>query len=135
MPRATVTTEDVTRFDLKSLEGGYVILRPLTYAQFLARRDIGGKMTVKANERSKDMTGEVAMMQMAVTQYEFQHCIVEHNLENDDGALLQFPRDFGLLNPRIGEEISQLIDKMNQFEVDEGNSSNGSEPQSSSTQS
>jgi hypothetical protein len=86
-------------------------------------------MTVSANDRTRDMTGEVAMMQEKVAAYEFQHCIVEHNLENEDGTLLTFPRDFTLLNPRIGDEIATLIDKMNQFEVDEGNSGNGSGPQ------
>jgi hypothetical protein len=112
---------------LKSLEGAYVTLRPLTYAQFLHRRDLGGKVTIKGSDL-RDVAGEVALMQGVVTEYEFLNCIVEHNLEDETGQLLQFPRDLGRLLPKVGEEISTLIDKMNQFEVDEGNSSNGSGP-------
>jgi len=87
---------------------------------------MAGKMTLKGGGAQRDLAGEIAMMQQAVTQYEFQNCIVEHNLEDDSGNLLQFPADFSRLNPRIGAEIADLIDRMNQFEVDEGNSSNGS---------
>jgi hypothetical protein len=86
---------------------------------------MAGKMAMSGTTE-QNMQIDVSMMQLAVAQYEFQNCLVEHNLEDENGNTLSFPQDMGRLNPRIGEEISSLIDKLNQFEVSEGNSGNGS---------
>jgi hypothetical protein len=66
------------------------------------------------------------MMQSAVTAYEFQQCIVNHNLQADNDEPLDFSSPFtlGVLDPKIGNEISEYIRELHEF--DSGNSSDGS---------
>lgn len=122
MPKATVslTTE---RFELKSLPEGYVVLKRMSYGDKLYRLDMM-KLSLEMNSKSKDIVGEMAMGNQKVTQYEFINCIVEHNLEDENGQPLNFANEvhFKTLDPRIGEEINTLIEKMNNFSEDEGNS-------------
>jgi hypothetical protein len=75
-----------------------------------------------------DTKGELDMLQFAATFFDFQRCIVSHNLEKNVGTdeqpnlvLLNFSnqQDFLILDPRVGDEISGLLDKMNNFEDDE----------------
>jgi hypothetical protein len=123
MPRATVDITDTRRVDLKSCTGGYVILRRLNYGEFLKRREMNMQMSIDNAQGKQSM--DIQMLQTAVTQFEFRACIVEHNLENHTGELLDFklPYTLTLLDPRIGQEISDSIDSMNQFSPDdEGNS-------------
>jgi hypothetical protein len=64
--------------------------------------------------------GEIDMMQMKVTEWEYAHLILEHNLEDKDGRPLNFKnsRDVHLIDGRIGEEISSHISELNNFEED-----------------
>jgi hypothetical protein len=119
MPKATVGN-DLERHDLVTLPEGYVVLRPLSYDQFLHRRDLAMKMSMSgaAGNRDDQIQMDLGSANKEVTAYEFQYCIAEHNLELDDGTLMQFPRDMGKLHPKIGQEIADLIDKMNTFEAD-----------------
>lgn len=120
MPKAVVNISDTERIELKSISEGFVVLRRLTYGEYLNRRAMGARMTVQAG-KGKDFEGELALVNEAVTRYEFANCIVEHNLEKDDnGTLFDFkkPADLSMLDPRVGEEISINIDRMNQFEED-----------------
>jgi hypothetical protein len=126
MPLA-VTNQEGERHELKSLPGAYVVLRRLTYGQKLKRLEVSSKMTVAMGKGKGDTKGELDMMQFAATFFDFQRCITEHNLEKDtNGTLLNFTsqQDFLILDPRVGDEISKLLDKMNNFEDDEesGNS-------------
>ena len=117
MPKAVAnTTAHVTK-DLKSVSGGYVTLRQMNYGQIVARREMM-KMSITAAKGSKDFTGEMAMASAEITRFEFQQCIVEHNLEDEDGRNLNLgsPVDFGKLDPRVGQEIEKLISDMNKFE-------------------
>ena len=121
MPIATASGSGTDRVELKSLEGAYVVLKRLTYDQYLERRDMAMKMAIKddgggAGRENVEMT--LASAQKVVVGYEFQHCIIEHNLQNDDESPMQFPRDMSKLNPQVGEEIAQAIAKMNEFEAD-----------------
>ena len=129
MPRATVNVQDTERFELESLpaangeEAGFVELRRLSYGQVLERRDLGAKVAVEFDRtarRTEDMTMVTEMVQQKVTEYEYKHCIVNHNLEDDKGKLLNFnnPEHIKLLDPRVGAEISQLIDALNDWEAD-----------------
>jgi hypothetical protein len=120
MPRATVTN-DTERFDLKSCPEGYITLKRLTYGQLLERREMSTQMLLQGQGNSAG--GELKVVQRAVAEFEFKHCIVDHNLEDDNGELINFSRPGVVmtLDPRVGEEIGQLIDKMNQFEADQGN--------------
>lgn len=133
MPKATTSINDIEHHDLKSCAGGFVKLRRLNWSEMLERRTMTGQMNMVASAKSNSSQEMVASMSLAnkkVTEFEFKNCIVEHNLEDDNGNLLDFrsPVAFVLLDPRIGDEIDRLINKMNQFEEDLGNSESGSEP-------
>lgn len=132
MPRATVDKTRTTRHELKSLPEGFVVLRPLSYGEMIERQEMAADFAFKADGRQKQQSTEavVKMMQMKVTQFEFARCIVEHNLEDENGVLLNFshPQVVGTLDPKVGEEISKLIDSLNQLDA-EGNSEDESTQQ------
>lgn len=122
MPRATVSTEIIHR-DLKSLPEGFVELKRLPFGGMLKRRDMAGRMYVQAQENgSADAPEEYAMevMQEASRIYEFHHCIVAHNLEDENGRKLDFTikNDVLSLDPKVGTEIEGYIDELNR-ELDE----------------
>lgn len=120
MPNATVQIDTTEHKDLKSLPGGFVVLRRLSYGQMVQRRAMM-KLTIEAGGASKDLRGEMAMASEAITMFEFQHAIVDHNLEDASGRKLNLgaPVDFASLDPRVGTEIEELIQKMNDFSDDE----------------
>lgn len=120
MPRATVNINDTERFELKSCEGGFVVLKRMTYGQMLQRRDMVMAMRTTSSGSGKssstDMLMEMANKKVAV--FEFSHCIVEHNLEDENEKLLDFKsiNILDVLDPQIGAEIGTRIDSMNQWE-------------------
>lgn len=117
MPRATVNIEETERHDLKTLPDAFVELKRMTYGQVVARRAMM-KLSVESSGKNKDFRGEMAMASKEITQFEFKNCIVDHNLEAEDGRKLNLatPVDFDSLDPRIGQEIEGLIGDMNNFE-------------------
>jgi hypothetical protein len=133
MPRATIDLEETFRYDLKTLpadngsSGGFVVLRRMSYHQMMQRRDIASKIgweerrSTRRN-RNEDETVKALMevMNVATMEYEFKYSIVNHNLEDSSGNLLDFssPESFRNLDPRIGAEIGKYIDDLNQ-EIDE----------------
>lgn len=137
MPRATIDIEETFRYDLRTLPsnngsmGGFVVLRRLSYHQMMQRRDIAAKIgweekqTTGRNRRKNEEQTIKAMMEVmnvATMEYEFKHSIVEHNLEDSSGNLLNFanPESFRNLDPKIGAEIGKYIDDLNQeFDEDE----------------
>lgn len=119
MPRAFAIS-DTERVDLKTCEGGYVVLKRMTYGQMLQRRELV-KMAVELG-KGKNAVGEMALANKEVSYLEFKWCIVEHNLEKDDsGTPFNFANsaDVDLLDPRIGSEIDDNISRMNNFEENE----------------
>jgi hypothetical protein len=124
MPNAVVNLEDTERFDLKSLPEGYVVLRRLSYGEKLKRRAMTTHMTMKTQKGKKDLEAQMQLINEAASQFDFAHCVVEHNLEDANGSLLNLGSvaDLQRLNPRVGDEIEQLMDQMNNFEEnDSGN--------------
>jgi len=125
MPRATVDTATTERKDLETLppsngeEGGWVELRRMSYGEFLKRRDMVSKMSFDG--QGKDTKATMEMAQEVVTKYEFQTCIVDHNLEDHNGKPVDFrsSKAFATLDPRIGEEIATYIDEMNKWDKEE----------------
>lgn len=117
MPKATVDIQSTERHELKSCPEGFVVLRRLTYGEMLQRREMV-KLAVTSAKGSKDFQGELAMASAKTTEFEFKNCIVEHNLEDDNGNPLNFgsPVVLRTLDPRIGQEIEKLISDMNRFE-------------------
>lgn len=141
MPRATVNLAATDRIELKTLppsgdeEGGYVVLRRLTYGQKIQRQQMAMEVSMQAQGgRSSDPVMDMKMTQDKVACFDFGNCVVDHNLDDDSGRRLNFkqPHDVFMLDPRVGEEIAMHIDRMNNLdEATLGNSETGSEPQSS----
>ncbi len=136
MPKA-VASVDTERFDLKTLEGAYVVLKKLNYGQVLKRRELSASIGRADNQEDVKVT----LTFLAVQQYEFTNCIVEHNLEKDDnGTLFNFKNlnDVALLDPVVGQEIETLIDQMNKLPGEETEKfqkpgSDGNSPEQAST--
>lgn len=120
MPVAVANTEDTERFDLKSLAGAFVVLRRMTYGQVVQRRAMM-KLAISSGGTKKSFAGEMAMASEEIQRFEFARCVVDHNLEDNDGRKLDLsgPVDFAKLDPRVGQEIEGLIGDMNNFEDDE----------------
>jgi hypothetical protein len=118
MPRATVNQETV-RKELKSCPDGYVELRALSFDQLLERRDKAMKMYSSGDQKDSRVIFESAMQWSRY--FEFKNCIVDHNLEADNGEKLNFenPMTLKILDPKIGSEIERYIDEMNQEEGEE----------------
>lgn len=122
MVRATADVTSLEEYKLKSVEGGEVKLKRLTYGQKLHRRAMVSKMRIEQQRgKSKDFSGELDLINERATQYDFANCIVDHNLEDESGAKLNFQvvADIQRLDPRIGEEIDNLIGELNNFEEEE----------------
>jgi hypothetical protein len=120
MPIATANI-DGEKFELKSLPGAWVMLRRLTYGQKIERQQSSSKLLLNMEKGQKSMKGEMAMLQMASTLYDFRNCVVDHNLEKAAGGStvkldLSNQADVSILDPRVGEEIAVLLDKLNNFE-------------------
>jgi len=131
MPVATANTEPET-FQLKSAPpDGFVKLKPLPFGQILTRRDNASKLSMRtSNKRGRRGSREmdemnIDTMQLETRFYEFSNCIVDHNLTDKAGTKLDFNKKetLSVLDPRVGSEIEDLIDKLNQEddaeEVDE----------------
>lgn len=121
MPRATNNIEDVHHYDLKSLPEAFVDLRRMSYGEYLKRQGMAMDMQMRSEGRGKGNVMDIDLGQQKVTEYEFATCIAAHNLEDDQGNTLNFksPGHVHLLDPRIGQEIGDLIDKLNTWEEDQ----------------
>lgn len=123
MPRATVSQEVVHK-DLKTLEGGFVDLKQLSYDQILERRDKAMKMSMEQKpNRKKDDTAKIDFESAMQWDrfFAFSNCIVDHNLEDDAGKPLDFSNSMTLriLDPKVGSEIEKYIEEMNEDEDEE----------------
>jgi hypothetical protein len=117
MPRATVIQESVRR-ELKSCPGGWVDLKQLPYSDMLRRQDKA--MQYSTEPGKADSKVNIAFANEWTTKFDFARCIVDHNLEDEDGNKLDFKNQLVLdiLDPRIGAEIDQLIAEMHTVEED-----------------
>lgn len=120
MPVATVQIDDTEHYELKSLPGGEVTLRRMTYGQKLQRMQNTSKMSI-AMQKKGNVQGQMEMLQLAAALFDFKTCVVDHNLTDPTDRKLDFssPSDVSTLNPRVGEEIAMYIDKLNNFEEDD----------------
>lgn len=121
MPRAVVNINDIQTYKLKSCPpDGEVTLRRMTYGQKLSRQQNAVKTTVEQQKGSRNSKMNLDMLQHAATLFDFRACVVEHNLEDDNGQKLNLTlaTDIDRLDPRVGEEIAKRIDEMNNFEDD-----------------
>lgn len=130
MPNATVDPNNTIHLELKSLEGGFVDIRPLPYGKKLERRDKAAKMLMRT-DASQQGKGRMATQSDAVmefetanewaVQFDFAYCIVDHNLTDAKDVKLDFsnPMTIKLLDPRIGSEIEYAISDLNELEDEE----------------
>lgn len=122
MPRATVSQEP-ERFDLKTAPpDGFIVLRKMAWGEWLTRRDMGMHMAMKAGGRKTDDSKiDIDVVQAAVTRYEFQKCVVDHNLEDENGTKLNLgtKQDFDRLDPRIANEIETIIKNLHEWDEEE----------------
>lgn len=119
MPRAVIDTT-AQHCDLKSCPDGYVELKRMPYGDWLHRADISLNMQMEMAQqrgrRNNKASMELKQQNKAVTTYEFAKCIVGHNLEDANGNLLDFhnPATLDFLDPQIGNEIGDLINKLHE---------------------
>ncbi len=122
MPVATVNPEDIAHYDLKSLAGGYVEIRRMSYGAWLKRQEMAMQMKIHGTDKRNTET-ELTSMQRAVTQYELAQCIVNHNLTDANEHPLDFraPHTIDVLHPKVGNELAGYIADLHEFEDDLGN--------------
>lgn len=130
MPIAIKNIEDAKRFELKTCEGGFVLLRHMSYGQIVQRRAMNTIALASSRGDKESFVGEMALGSVAINNFEFATCVTEHNLEKAEGVLFNFknPVDLQLLDPRIGQEIEGYISEMNSYEASEGESMPVSKP-------
>lgn len=123
MPRATNNIDETQKFDLQSCPGGYVVLRRMTYGQYLKRQSLAMDMQMQSQGKGQGATIDIDLSQQKVAEFEFSTCIADHNLEDHAGELLNFKsaHTLQMLDPRVGQEIGDLIDKMHNVEAELGN--------------
>jgi hypothetical protein len=119
MPKATANAKDTHRLDLKTLEGGYIIARRLTYGEKQRRMQIAAGQSIETNARNNGRADrvDVVIHNFDIQFYDFSKCIVEHNLTKDDAdtQLINFKSiaDFEILDDKIGAEIETFLDSIN----------------------
>ena len=121
MPKASADTSETQTLELKSCEGGFVKARRLTYGEKIVRRSMTASMKIEGGKnRNKDFAGEMQLITEQSTAYDFQHCILDHNLFKDEAEEQKFDftklADIRQLDPRIGEEIDTWLSELNNFD-------------------
>lgn len=132
MPVVTVDPNDFERFPLKSApknpndpndEDGYVMLRPLPFGMKIKRSDKALRMSMRQGPQDRKQKGQESTIDLETakewtTAYDFGYCIGDHNLTDKNKVKVDFssPLAFQQLDPKVGDEISLLIDKLNEDE-------------------
>jgi hypothetical protein len=121
MPRATNNIEDLDHHDLTTCPGGFVKLRKMSYGQYLKRQGMAMEMRMEMASKGKAGSVDIDLAQAKVTEFEFGICVAEHNLEDNEGRTLDFrrPVDVNILDPRIGQEIGDLINAANTYDTEQ----------------
>lgn len=131
MPNATVVVEP-QRYDLtKSLpatngnEGGFIMARPLPFGMKLERRDKSLKMSMeqKSTPRGKNRRRTQEDVQKIDLEtynswafaFDAAYCITDHNLTDVNDVPLDFtnPMTLKILDPKIGQEIEEILAELN----------------------
>jgi hypothetical protein len=120
MPRAVNIAEN-QKFELKSLPEAYVVIRRMSQGEKMQRAGRMSGLKVSGSRKSRDFQGELELANQRVTEFEFATCIIDHNLEDEDGRVLDFSQasDLAKLDGKVGEEIGVYINRVNQFEGDD----------------
>lgn len=134
MPRATVSL-DPQEVSLTTCPGGWVKLRRMSYGELLTSNDMAFQIDVSQENGSRDPKMGVGASTVRIAEYRFQNCVVDHNLTNEADQKLDFknPAAMHLLDPNIGQEIDNLIEKMHNWQSSIPNSETPSLGASSAT--
>lgn len=142
MPIATSLGDTTERHELRSLPGGYVVLKRLGFGEKMLRKNLLGKAKIqtggdgggsRADRRRRSNSGEgfaaeLEIINEAVTLLEFKTCIVDHNLtylripgdlSSETPLNFSIPEHVKMLDGKVGDEIDELITDMNSFEDEE----------------
>ena len=130
MPKATVNAS-AERYELKSCPGGFIEIKRMSYGQWLKRQEMAVKMQVQQQRKGGNQSMDVSMEALKIALFEYKHCVVDHNLEDEGGQKLNLNSPDGVeqLDPQIGNEIGDIIEEIHAPVKDSGNSNSGSEPQ------
>jgi hypothetical protein len=104
---------------------GYVDLRRMSFGEMLASQGLAYQVSMKASQSGDDADLDLNVTQAKVMEYQFGICVVGHNLEHETGRPLDFkrtPQDVHVLDPRVGGEIANIIDRMHKWETNFPNS-------------
>lgn len=114
MPLATRSRETF-KCKLETVPGGFVELRKMSFGETLKRQEIVSNMSTRGQQDAKDRELEFKMQLEDSNTFVFGVSIVDHNLEDEAGRKLDFrsKMDVVMLDSAVGEEISELIDKLN----------------------
>ena len=124
MPRATVSLAPQL-YELKTLppvddeEGGWVKMRRMSYGELLASQDMAYQVQMKTSEDSTSDDPEmgVSITRAAIAEFQLKTCVLDHNLEDENGRTLNLStkEDVVNLDPGVGQELSNLIDTMHDW--------------------
>lgn len=123
MPKAIRST-DTEKHELKSLPGGYVVARKLSYGEKQRRMQIASGQSIHTQARSNGQPDkvDVSINSFDIQQFDFMHCIIEHNLFKDDDERVKFnfrnALDLMDLDDAIGQEIEAFLDELNNDEAE-----------------
>lgn len=122
MAIATIIESEV-KFELKSCPpDGYVVIRRMTYGERLKRQSMMSKMKMDMGDRrGSNPVAEFEMLNEAVSLWEFANLITDHNLTDSSQKPLNFKNaaDVHRVRGQVGDEISQYISNINEYEEDE----------------
>jgi hypothetical protein len=116
MPIAVVVNSVSEKKDLLTAPpDGYVIVRRMNYGEKLLRSNMATRLLMNTSKDSKDFQGEIDMQTEEVAYWDFANLIVEHNLQDKDGNLLNFKNKthVKMLDGAVGEEVGRIIDEWN----------------------
>src|SRR5258706_2828939 len=94
---------------------GYVIVRRMNYGEKLLRSNMAAKFLMSGSTKDKEFAGELDMQTEEVAYWDFANLVVEHNVQDEDGRVLNFKNkiDVKKLDGAVGEEIGRIIDEFN----------------------
>lgn len=116
MPVATILQLTEKR-ELKTLEGGYVVVRRMNFGEKLTQQENMMKMSMEKGTGG-DPQMDIELLQRRSALWEFANLIMEHNLTDSNDLPLNFKLESHVtsLDPRIGSEIQDIINSVNSFE-------------------
>jgi hypothetical protein len=90
----------------------------MPYGEWLKRQEMALKMQFTGTNKA-DASAAVALANVEVTFFEYKNCVADHNLEDENGQKLDFRNKLSIINldPRIGNEISQYITELHEFDL------------------